>query len=420
MSNPLIETAPDTPTFSNFSSEDNKWAEGAGIFQDAANTITDAAEGNWGSLALDVAGDGLNALGFIQDPFGVLLAAPIGWIIEHIGFLKDTLDLVAGDPDDVRAKAQTWTNIAAALDKSAADYEASAKALTGKFAGAAADAYTKAALNYCKTVKGASAQATEASKAFEVAGVIVGTVRGAIRDMFAQFAADALITGLAALASSVPTFGASIAAWTSTTVLRGISIAERAAAKITKAVRQVSELARGAGRSSAKLREVERMLKNGPARRAAAKTATRKATRDVHSAESKADAATTRIQSAQEAQVRARQHLDEATTPAQREAAQNELHNARQRELRHRGNYAEAQRDLAKAKKAEHDGRRDQYRGAKLTKEQEEKLEQIEKAKGRIDKGKEIYDNVTDDEKHDKSDKATGKVNNGSLVDSDE
>jgi hypothetical protein len=171
---------------------------------------------------------------------------------------------VAGDPDQVRAKAGTWTNIAAALEKSAGDYRRSAQALqAGGFTGAAATAYGKAAENYCGAVDGAAGHARDAAKAIEVAGAIVGTVRGTIRDLISQFCADALIKGLAALALSIETFGGSVAAWVADTVFEASSLAARLASKITKLVQEIKQLVGAARRSLTALDEAGRDLASG-------------------------------------------------------------------------------------------------------------------------------------------------------------
>src|SRR5579883_429782 len=179
--NPLVPQSKNNAAVSNFGSVSQGF-EGSGIFSDAASTISDAASGNWGAVAADAAGDGMDALGVAMDPLGSLAGAGIGWLIEHISFLKKPLDLLAGDPEAVTAKAQTWTNIANQLNKSASDYQNSAKALSEQHKGAAADAYQQSAGNYCTTISQAATHAQSAAQAMNVAGTIVGTTRGLIRD----------------------------------------------------------------------------------------------------------------------------------------------------------------------------------------------------------------------------------------------
>ena len=65
---------------------------------------------------------------FCEDPLQGLLSAGIGWLIEHVSFLSEPLDYLAGDPDLVQEKAQTWDNIKTALEQAAKDYQQSASA----------------------------------------------------------------------------------------------------------------------------------------------------------------------------------------------------------------------------------------------------------------------------------------------------
>jgi hypothetical protein len=60
----------------------------SGIFGGAANTIYDGAKDDWSAVVGDLAAVGMDLLGFVTNPLGSLLSAGIGWLIEHIGFLK--------------------------------------------------------------------------------------------------------------------------------------------------------------------------------------------------------------------------------------------------------------------------------------------------------------------------------------------
>src|SRR5256885_794399 len=72
---------------------------GAGIFNDVATTVKDFADGDWSKAAMDVATDGLDLLGAAMDPLGTLASAGVGFLIEHISFLKEGLDKLAGNPE---------------------------------------------------------------------------------------------------------------------------------------------------------------------------------------------------------------------------------------------------------------------------------------------------------------------------------
>jgi hypothetical protein len=257
--NPLVPGDTNNAAFSNFHSVSQGF-EGSGIFSDAASTIGDISSGNWGGVAADAVGDGLDALGVAMDPLGSLLGAGIGWLIEHISFLKKPLDLLAGDPDAVTRKATTWTNISNQLIKSADDYTASAQALSEQHKGAAADAYQTAAQNYTKTVQAAATHAQSAAKAMTVAGTVVGTTRGLVRDSLSQFAGDAIVKFIAASALAPVTFGATEAAFIVDEVAEGTSLAAKFGSKMSEVAQTLDKLAKGGSESAKVLSETGESL----------------------------------------------------------------------------------------------------------------------------------------------------------------
>ncbi|MFL6144757.1 MAG: hypothetical protein ACJ72N_23190 [Labedaea sp.] len=231
-----------------------KVTEGAGIFNDVASTIQDAKTGNWGGLAMDLGADAMDALGIAMDPLGSLAGAGIGWLIEHVSFLKKPLDWLAGDPDAVTAKAQTLKNVSEHLQSSAGNYVNSVSALQ-QTQGPAADGYRRAAENYQRAVTGLAGHLEEATQAMHTAAMIVGTTRGIIRDSVSQFVGDAIIKFIAASALAPITFGGSEAAFIADEVVEGTSLATRNAGKIAKVVKETEALAKGAKKSEKALRD---------------------------------------------------------------------------------------------------------------------------------------------------------------------
>ncbi|SOD72400.1 hypothetical protein SAMN05892883_1797 [Jatrophihabitans sp. GAS493] len=360
MSNPLIDAGPDSAADQGLTNLDSWTAgtAGAGIFYDAASTVKDFQNGNWVAQGVDLAGDGLDLLGIIADPLGALGAAGIGWLIEHIGFLMDALDLVGGNPDEVSAKSQTWQRIAAALEKSSSDYTRSAEALGSQYTGPAAAAYQRAAANYASTISGAADHARNAAQAMTVAGVAVGTVRGIIRDSIAQFVSDAIWKFVAAQALAIETLGGSEAAFVIDEVAEGSSLAMRNASRIMKLVNALKQLETGGRASGKALSGAAQDLKSaaGASRGAtrAADTAARDAHRTTIASTSRhgagdvdkykdavagqaaaksanrgaADAAQTQLDLALSEQASARHALATATTDADREVASTRLADA--------------------------------------------------------------------------------------------
>ena len=240
----------------------NAQTGGAGIFSDAASTLTDARNGDWGNLAMDVGTDALDLLGAAMDPLGTLAGAGVGWLIEHISFLKDGLDKLAGKPEAVTAKAVTWTNIAKQLTETAESYEQQAKKVQQSFSDCgSAEAYQRTAESYVSVLRGAASHAGDASTAMNVGAALVGTERGLIRDMISSFVGELIVKALAALAASWCTFGGTIAAFIADTVVEGGVLAEKISTRITKVVEKLESLAKGAGKSKAALEGAANALK---------------------------------------------------------------------------------------------------------------------------------------------------------------
>ncbi|MGW4395025.1 PPE domain-containing protein [Amycolatopsis nivea] len=266
--NPLVATS-EAPSgaLTNMGSSSNEMdnlnaqTSGTGIFNDVASTITDARAGDWGNLVMDGITDGLDLLGAAMDPLGSLAAAGVGWLIEHISFLKEGLDKLAGNPEAVTAKATTWQNISKQLDESATQYQQAAAKVKPDFQGQGGSAYQTTAAGYVATLKGASAQAKGTSVGMTIAAALVGTERGIIRDMISSFVGELIIKGLAALASSWCTFGGTVAAFIADTVVEGGILAEKISGRIAKVVEQLEKLAQKAGKAKGAIEDAANALR---------------------------------------------------------------------------------------------------------------------------------------------------------------
>ncbi|HVV25398.1 MAG TPA: hypothetical protein VHF06_38570, partial [Pseudonocardiaceae bacterium] len=241
----------------------SKDTEGAGLFSDAASTIGDISSHNWGGVAVDAIGDGMDALGMAMDPLGSLAGAGIGWLIEHVGFLKKPLDYLAGDPESVTAKAQTWTNVSKALSEAADQYKSSAQTLAGANTSDAVSGASATGENLAKVLDGASQHASDAASAMKVAAVAVGTTRGIIRDTISQFAGDAIVKWIAATAAAFFTFGATEAAFIVDEVAEGASVATQDASKVSKLVQMLEKFKGGAKDSESTLKNAASDLDKG-------------------------------------------------------------------------------------------------------------------------------------------------------------
>ncbi|MFC5995987.1 PPE domain-containing protein, partial [Pseudonocardia hispaniensis] len=151
MTNPLI-VAPE-----NENAEPANW-EGAGLFSSVADLSAGLTGGDAQLAGFSAVGAGLDALGMVMNPLGSLLEAGVGWLIEHVGFLHEPLDALAGDPTQIKAQARTWHTVAGELRAVGMRYRDDVGELR-EWEGAAADAYRAAARSYSTALRNIGTQA---------------------------------------------------------------------------------------------------------------------------------------------------------------------------------------------------------------------------------------------------------------------
>ncbi|HEY1974335.1 MAG TPA: hypothetical protein VGH89_40750 [Pseudonocardia sp.] len=210
--------------------------EGAGLASDIADIWTASRDHHYGEAAVDATVAGINALGFIADPLSGLLNAGIGWLIEHVSFLNEGLNALAGDPGQVQAAAATWHNVAGELTVTANARLAAARGVTG-WQGRGAWYYRDRTerLTVPAIQAGARAASGLADQALTAAAA-VGTLRATIRDMITEFVAKMVEQVVVALAGAAETLSVSLQLFIVEAVVEGATLAGQIARMITKLV----------------------------------------------------------------------------------------------------------------------------------------------------------------------------------------
>ncbi len=112
--------------------------EGAGVvssYADLSDALT-ADRVDPLQVAFAAAGAGIDTLGVVVNPLDSLFAAGIGWLIEHVDFLSDPLDALAGDPAAVLEQARAWQAMSAELGATAIGYRHAAATVAAGWNGA--------------------------------------------------------------------------------------------------------------------------------------------------------------------------------------------------------------------------------------------------------------------------------------------
>ncbi|CAM3763436.1 RHS repeat-associated core domain-containing protein [Kibdelosporangium persicum] len=176
MTNPLVAPVQDS----------TQWYTGMSLLESGHELKSAIESGEWASVALGTVGTALDALSVALDPFGAILANGVGWLMEHVGPLKEALDGLTGNADEVKAQAQTWKNVATELGAIGQDLAKMTEADTASWTGASADAYRKRVDDTVALLNSAQQGCEGASSGVQTAGEVVAAVRALVRDIIAE------------------------------------------------------------------------------------------------------------------------------------------------------------------------------------------------------------------------------------------
>ncbi|WP_156754613.1 TNT domain-containing protein [Actinokineospora pegani] len=249
MSSPLVAERQDS----------TKGYTGIGIAESAVDVYNGVQNGSWVEGGLGVLGSGLEVLSLALDPLGTLGQYAVSWLIEHIKPLRDALNWLAGDADQIAAYAATWKNVQNAVSSVAEEFRTEVAAGTAGWAGPAADSYRQNTAAQTEHITAAASGAGTIGTVVEVVGALVGTVRGIVRDLVAECISTLLIRLPQWLAEAGLTLGLAtphIVASASALIARWVNRITEVITKLTRSVEKLRPI-------MAKLGEIWEAIKSG-------------------------------------------------------------------------------------------------------------------------------------------------------------
>lgn len=226
-----------TPGFDSGSELTDKFS-GAGIADTIVLLNKGIQEDNDAVMAAAGVALGLDTVALVLNPFGSLIAAGVGWLIDHVFFLREPLDMLMGDnmaiaaqTKRIKAEGEEYTTRISVDHKTAVDKIQNWK-------GKAADAF-RADMEMVRDELNAVGEALKGlADIMSKMGACVTGFRSVVRDIIANVLGG-LIGGAIAAAAMMPfTFGASIAVF----VTSAIGVAVSALAKIMGLVSKLTSI----------------------------------------------------------------------------------------------------------------------------------------------------------------------------------
>ena len=184
---------------------------GVGLVDGAQGLLQSVRGGSWVDSMLAGGSWVGDAAATVLDPFSALLSSGLGWAMEHFEPLRGILDKLTGMPDKVTAHAQTWANMAGALQTMGEDLRSNLAADLPDWGGTAAQAYQELMAHNVEGLGGLAGLADIMSAATEAAGNLVQFVRDIVRDLICDLVARVIVwAGEAIFVVTIPVVTAQI------------------------------------------------------------------------------------------------------------------------------------------------------------------------------------------------------------------
>ena len=237
---------------------------GAGVidswhsFASSIESIKNAHDSDRAAVAVEIGVTGVSAVldtvAFALDPLAKLISAGLGWLIEHVEFLRWPLDQLAGNPDAIQDLANQLHTIGQNLRNSATDFDNALKNDVTKWQGQAADQFTAAMNGHRTHIDDAGHSVDTVGYVVETTMALIAAVRSLFRDIITTVLGDIIATMLVALAAAVFTFGASIAVGVTKCVVE-------ATVQVTSMLAKLAKVGELAGRSASRISELTDMTR---------------------------------------------------------------------------------------------------------------------------------------------------------------
>jgi uncharacterized protein YukE len=248
------------------------WSTGAGVV-DSVNGFVDTLTAESEGEGVDVVDAALGGAGVVVDlvstaanPLSSLASAGVGWLLEHISFIREPLDALLGDPDEINANVDQLKTAALEMKVLAREHQEDVRG-AADWEGEAGDAFRAQMEQMAAEYEALGSTMDGTAAIYALSGALVCELRslvfGWISDLLGELIAGALI----AAASAVVTLGSSVAAFAGYAGTRAAMLATKMAGRLTKLgaamARMGGRMAQLAEKMNGLIKGLERFAEHG-------------------------------------------------------------------------------------------------------------------------------------------------------------
>lgn len=250
-----------------------EWYEGAGVVESVAgfvDTLTGESEGEGVDVidaAIGGAGMVVDLVGSAANPLAAVFSAGVGWLMEHISFIREPLDALLGNPDEINANTHQLKSAALEMKMIAQEHREDVEAMGASWSGASNEAFRSNQDQMADQYEALGKTMDGTAAIYALSGALVCELRAMIFDWIADLIGELIAGALIAAASAAVTFGGSIAAYCGYSATRAGMLASRMAARLSRLMAAMSRfgmrIARLSERMSGLMKGLEKFADYG-------------------------------------------------------------------------------------------------------------------------------------------------------------
>ncbi|SDC33381.1 WXG100 family type VII secretion target [Actinokineospora iranica] len=225
-----------------------EWYEGAGAVESVAGFVDTLVADSEGE-GVDVIDATLGGVGMVVDlvssaanPLAAVFSAGVGWLMEHISFIREPLDALLGNPDEINANTDQLKTAALEMKMIAQEHREDLASVGESWEGQSSEAFRANMEQMAAEYEALGSTMDGTAAIYALSGALVCELRAMIFDWISEFIGELIAGALIAAAAAVPTCGGSVATFAGYAGVRASMLATKMARRLAKLVQAMTRM----------------------------------------------------------------------------------------------------------------------------------------------------------------------------------